>query len=269
MDSDTAPPTEKTEYLLSEEVETFMKDFDKWMKDGKTFLTKLKAVRKEVLALEKKSKKGKKRSTGSTNNNRGFKRPVSVSPDLKSFLCDELLPVVQDLSKKDDEDKDKLEMLLEKLERLQTNDEAVLARTNVTQLMSAYVKYHDLQFEDRKKYIDLDKNEYGEKLKALLSPVVDEDGNPTDLTFMGIQKYIKHHFLKETTQNLESKVETLETKVETLESKEENLESKVEHLEKDIPKVKSVKKVKTEVKKRPLAKKIKKPIKKNVTPVSG
>ena len=75
-----------------------------------------------------------------------------------------------------------------------------IARTDVTKKITGYVKEHNLQQADNKRVILL-KGKYGKALAKVLSPVVDPvTGDAVDLTFFNLQRYLKHHFPKTSTQ---------------------------------------------------------------------
>jgi upstream activation factor subunit UAF30 len=100
----------------------------------------------KVIAKRKKSKGSRAPS--------GFVKPTAISKDLAKFLG--------------------------------VADDAMMARTDVTKLITAYVKEHKLQAPDNGRKILPDK-----KLMALLA------SNPTDeVTYFNLQKYMKPHFIK-------------------------------------------------------------------------
>jgi upstream activation factor subunit UAF30 len=100
----------------------------------------------KVIAKRKKSKGSRAPS--------GFVKPTAISKDLAKFLG--------------------------------VADDAMMARTDVTKLITAYVKEHKLQAPDNGRKILPDK-----KLMALL------DSNPADeVTYFNLQKYMKPHFIK-------------------------------------------------------------------------
>lgn len=69
-----------------------------------------------------------------------------------------------------------------------------ISRGKVTSLLSSYVKDNGLQYEKDRRIVKLD-SEAGQKLKDLLSDIVDAEGNPTDLTIITMNKFIKKHFV--------------------------------------------------------------------------
>ena len=84
----------------------------------------------------------------------GFVKPAAISPELAKFLG-----VAADTK---------------------------MARTDVTKMITSYVKEHKLQASDNGRRIMPDT-----KLKALLK-VTDKD----EVTYFNLQKFMKHHFVK-------------------------------------------------------------------------
>lgn len=170
---------EASTYKTSEEIDSILKDLDLTVKTFKTHVTRIRALKKEVAFMEKnlnklQSKKSKKKKffldeNGEVRKN-GFARPTDISDELADFLG---------------------------VER-----GVQIARTEVTKKINTYVKENDLQDPEKRRCILLD-SAAGKKLKSILSDVVDADGNPCDLNFINIQKFIKHHFPKKgATQNV-------------------------------------------------------------------
>lgn len=90
----------------------------------------------------------------------GFARPSRISPELSSFLG--------------------------------VPPDTRLARTQVTKLLTEYIKKHDLQCGDNKRNIKLD-----DKLKQLLN--VPEG---TIVTFFNLQKHCKNHYIADEPDNV-------------------------------------------------------------------
>lgn len=156
----------------SENIDNLVKNFENTLKTLKGYITEIRTMKKEVLFLEKsvkksRTKKNNRKKTevieGGEKRKNGFARPTEISVELAAFLG-----IEQGIQ---------------------------IARTEVTKRINAYVKEHKLQDQEKKKRILLDSPE-GIKLKALLTDIVDINGNPCDLNFINIQKYIKHHFPK-------------------------------------------------------------------------
>lgn len=123
----------------------------------KTLSINLKILQKEVLRERKeylkvlsKNKKKKKKNVS------GFAKPTLISDDLAEIL---------------------------KVEK-----GSKLARTDVTKLLSEYIKKNELQNPDNKKEIILD-----EKLNKLFGKYIDHDR----IEWFGMQKHLKYHFIKE------------------------------------------------------------------------
>ena len=124
----------------------------------KTLSINLKILQKEVLKERKeylkvlsKNKKKKKKSVS------GFAKPTLISDKLSEVL---------------------------KVEK-----GSKLARTDVTKLLSDYIKTNNLQNPNNKKEILLDEN-----LNKLFGDYI---GNDNKIEWFGMQKHLKHHFLKE------------------------------------------------------------------------
>ena len=133
-------------------------------------LSELRTIRRHVQKLEK-SKKGGSRNTDPNKKKApsGITKPTGISTELSTFLN---LP-----------------------------PETLIPRTDVTKLISNYVKENNLKNEEDGRRIDLE-GEAGLKLKALLKPEVhlsDPKYNGI-LTFFNLQKCLKGHFIKQETQ---------------------------------------------------------------------
>ena len=106
--------------------------------------------RKEYLKILSKNKKKKKKNVS------GFAKPTLISDDLADVLGE--------------------------------NRGSKLARTDVTKLLSEYIKKNNLQNPENKKEILLDDN-----LKKLFEKYVKNN----KIEWFGMQKHLKHHFIKE------------------------------------------------------------------------
>ena len=158
----------------SSEIDSILKELDVTLKTFKNQISRVRTLKKDIIFLEKSLKKLQTKKTkkkkpildenGDVKKN-GFARPTDISDELADFLGVE--KGVQ------------------------------IARTEVTKRINAYVKEHDLQDPERRRCILLT-SDAGKKLKKLLSDIVDNQGNPCELNFINIQKYIKHHFPKRT-----------------------------------------------------------------------
>jgi len=149
-----------------------MVKIDEMAKQLKGLANYVKDLRKENLQLVKElakqeKKKAKKNAERAKKGPSGFARPTRITPVLAKFLG---IPA-----------------------------EEKIARTEVTKKITIYVKEHNLQQPDNKRIILL-KGKHGKALAKVLSPVVDPvSGEKTDLTFFNLQRYLKHHFIKEAT----------------------------------------------------------------------
>lgn len=162
----------ETNYKTSDDIDNILKELDATVKQFKMQITRVRALKKDVQYIEKslkklQSKKTKKKKPATDENGvvkkNGFARPTDISNQLADFLGIE--------------------------------HGVQVARTEVTKKINSYVKENNLQDPEKRRCIRLD-SEAGEKLKSLLTDVVDNEGNPCDLNFINIQKYIKHHFPK-------------------------------------------------------------------------
>ena len=124
-------------------------------------LSAIEALSKEVKALAKIVRKvrthqedpdGEKAKARSANN--GFNRKQDVSPKLREFLS---LP-----------------------------EGELISRSEVTKLITAYVKEQGLKHPDNGRVIIMD-----DKLTKLLEPPAD-----TQITFLNIQKFLSPHYIK-------------------------------------------------------------------------
>lgn len=175
IDETTESTVDETNYKTSEELDTILKELDSTVKVFKTQITRVRALKKEVIFLEKtvkklQSKKNKKKKPATDENGEvkknGFARPTDISTELADFLGIE--------------------------------HGVQIARTEVTKKINAYIKENDLQDPENRRCVRLE-SEAGQKLNSILTDIVDNEGNPCDLNFINIQKYIKHHFPKKKT----------------------------------------------------------------------
>lgn len=177
--------TEVEVVSTSQALDALIKQFDAKCREMKSLVSEMRAFRKEVVGLERqleksKSKKKKKVSNGNPS---GFAIARPISDELSDFLG---------------------------LER-----GVAIARTEVTKLITTYIAEHNLKNPENKRNILLT-GEHGEKLKSILSPLVDADGNEVELSYFNLQRYIKHHFPKASktvTETVEEPVKTTKKKV--------------------------------------------------------
>merc|ERR1712072_6246 len=137
----------------------------------------LKKAQKVQAKRDKTGGKGKKKRKVDQDPNKpkrepsGFARPTEITDELATFLGHEA--------------------------------GSLMARTDVTREIIAYVKDKELQAEDNKKKIDLNKAG-GDKLAKLLGL---EGNNEVELTFFNLQTFLKDHFpksAKKDTKNVET-----------------------------------------------------------------
>lgn len=172
MTKDTVTSKKETqvEELEQDKYKDLMVKIDEMAKQLKGLANYVKDLRKENLQLVKElakqeKKKAKKSAERAKKGPSGFARPTRITPVLAKFLG---IPA-----------------------------EEKIARTEVTKKITSYVKEHNLQQPDNKRVILL-KGKHGKALAKVLSPVVDPvSGEKTDLTFFNLQRYLKHHFIKE------------------------------------------------------------------------
>ncbi len=162
--------TQQVEELEQDKYKDLMVKIDEMAKQLKGLSNYVKDLRKENLQLVKElakqeKKKAKKNAERAKKGPSGFARPTTITPVLAKFLG--------------------------------TPANEKIARTEVTKKITSYVKEHNLQQPDNKRVILL-KGKHGKALAKVLSPVVDPvSGEKTDLTFFNLQRYLKHHFVKE------------------------------------------------------------------------
>ena len=184
-------------------------------KTSKSLTTEMKALTKDVnkLRLSKGGKKVKKVANPDSPRKLGaLEKPVPISDELAEFLG---------------------------LTKGETQ-----SRQFITKSINAYVKEHDLQNPENRRYILLD-SEKGLKLKALLR---DPD---QPLTFFNIQRYLKVHYPKvESDESEDSKKKTVDVtdKAEKKTDKADKADKVVEDAAtvdetEDAPKKKVVRKV--------------------------
>jgi upstream activation factor subunit UAF30 len=131
---------------MSTETEYVSKtEFDTLMKQFKKMQKQMRKVMKHFKDVEVPDDKPKKLS--------GFAKPTRVSPELSKFLG--------------------------------LQDDELIARTEVTKRINAYVKSNNLQNAENKRVIVLD-----DTLRALIN-----SPEGMELTFFNLQKYIKHHYI--------------------------------------------------------------------------
>ena len=197
---------------LEDTLDSYIKEVEEKFKEIKGTLSKLKQFKKEVRAVEIKLRKTEEKKKKKNNKNKklsGFNIPTQISNELITFFKKNMDDVLnnhvyksEDTAKtesrkkkiREQNEKDRLvnAELLEKLEKLDTTEgNNKLARTDVTRLLTRFLRYHNLQNATHKKMIQLDDSKESEAFKKLLS--TDDYEN---ITFFNMQKKIKHHFYK-------------------------------------------------------------------------
>tara|TARA_Y100001970_G_C13949352_1_gene707419 strand:- start:64 stop:681 length:618 start_codon:yes stop_codon:yes gene_type:complete len=149
-------PTQTIESSMSEVLGSFTESIQALTLSLNKLKTDFKELEKKVLREAKSMDKvnAKRNRNKGTRAPSGFVKPAAISPELAKFLGVE--PGVK------------------------------MARTDVTKMITSYVKEHNLQASDNGRRIIPDA-----KLKALLN-VTDKD----EVTYFNLQKYMKHHFVK-------------------------------------------------------------------------
>jgi chromatin remodeling complex protein RSC6 len=155
--------TENQTSTLTERFASLLSLVDEQSKAHSTFMktvnSELKALQKESNKLQKVKKSRKKSDEDGDGEKRKnvFDTPVPVSDALCEFL---------------------------NVEKGQ-----MYSRQFISNSIRDYVKTHELQNPENKRYIDIDKSEHGKKLGALLEP-------DQPLTFFNMQRYLKPHYPK-------------------------------------------------------------------------
>ncbi len=193
---------------LESKLNTLVLGLDSQIKGFKATLTKVKAFKKEIRSLELKVKKleSKRRKNSNTKKNGGyFLMPVQISDDLIAFIKKYTLvsleshkypkPVGTETQKKkirekNEKDRIIIPSLIERVQKLESEEgKNLLSRVDVTRIISKFVRHYGLQNQEEKKLIKLNDTEEANEFKKLLST---EDYS--DLSFINVHKYIKHHF---------------------------------------------------------------------------
>ena len=149
-------PTVTIESSMTTMLTEFAKNIQALSESLNKMKTEFRVLEKQVLreakAMDKvNAKRNKNKGSRAPS---GFVKPAAISPELAKFLG-----VAADTK---------------------------MARTDVTKMITSYVKEHSLQASDNGRRIMPDS-----KLKSLLK-VTDKD----EVTYFNLQKYMKHHFVK-------------------------------------------------------------------------
>lgn len=202
----------------SEAFDKQVKMIEDVIKNLRTRLADLRKMKKEIATLEKQSKTVSKkkapRSPSDPKKQSGFRKPVLISDDLCEFLG------------------------MEKGSRV--------ARSDVTKKIGAYVSEHSLKNPKNGREFQFNNSEASKKFQKILDVSGIETGKP--IGFLVLQKCIKHHFIKETTDAPAKETPTKDTEKPTKETKSvKKPEHKVEE-SKSETKPESKTEVKTETK---------------------
>jgi chromatin remodeling complex protein RSC6 len=155
-------PVEETT-VVEEEVPTLDADFDALLGEMNAMRKQLTVLTSTLRALRARSSRemkaaqkaaGKKRKSNVPRKPSGFVKPAPISPELAKFLK-------------------------------KSSDELV-ARTEVTKEITAYIRKHNLQDKDNGRYIHAD-----DKLRKLLKVKKGDE-----LTYFNLQRYLAPHFPK-------------------------------------------------------------------------
>ena len=149
-------PTVTIESSMTTMLTEFAKNIQALSESLNKMKTEFRVLEKQVLREAKTMDKvnAKRNKNKGSRAPSGFVKPAAISPELAKFLG-----VAADTK---------------------------MARTDVTKMITSYVKEHKLQASDNGRRIMPDT-----KLKALLK-VTDKD----EVTYFNLQKYMKHHFVK-------------------------------------------------------------------------
>ena len=149
-------PTVTIESSMTTMLTEFAKNIQGLTESLNRMKTEFRVLEKQVLREAKTMDKvnAKRNKNKGSRAPSGFVKPAAISPELAKFLG-----VAADTK---------------------------MARTDVTKMITSYVKEHKLQASDNGRRIMPDS-----KLKALLK-VTDKD----EVTYFNLQKFMKHHFVK-------------------------------------------------------------------------
>ena len=170
------PVAEATEEVFnsstSEAFDSTFRDIEKTLKEFKTAVAKLRQLKREIVTMEKslrKHEERKARRKRASLDEYGNKRKNGFSLE-NNIISDELC------------------------EFIGHPKGSPISRSEVTRRLTAYVKEHNLQDPEDKRYVNLD-TDAGVRLKNLLSEVVDKENNPCRLTIITINKFISKHYV--------------------------------------------------------------------------
>lgn len=156
----------------SEAYDATFRDVENIFREFKTAISKLRQLKREIVTMEKslrKHEERKARRKRASLDENGNKRKNGFSLE-NNIISDELCDFIGHPKG------------------------TPISRSEVTRRLTAYVKEHELQDPQDKRYVNLD-TDAGIKLKNLLSEVLDKEGNPCRLTIITINKFISKHYV--------------------------------------------------------------------------
>lgn len=153
----TAPATAQTEAFDQTRFDVLVEKLALIMTTTKELIAQAKAIQKDVIKLAKEKTKKERRAAANAPNGdapkrspSGFAKPTRLSDELCTFL------------------------------NVPTGTE--MARTDVTRLLNAYIKQHELQ-------------DSSDKRRILPNPELQTILSPGEVTYFNLQSRLKHHFL--------------------------------------------------------------------------
>lgn len=200
---------------ITTDLQQIISVIDESTKALKKQLGELKKAEKSIRSLETQYKKlieKKKKRMSGINKQSGFAKPVNISTQLTNFFTNNMKEVLEDPLevKKDDTEKVRAEkisrkeenkQLLELIQNFKNKDPkepfVKIPRTCVTKLLTRYIKFHELQDPQRRTNILITSPKgkaFGKLLKGFTPPARNDPDKTKHLTFVYMQKYIKHHF---------------------------------------------------------------------------
>lgn len=144
------------EDALSKELNDLLIRFEERLRTDKETITRLRALRKNVLKLEK--KKGRRTRTTKPGKENGFGRPVGISQELAKFLG--------------------------------VAEDTLLSRSSVRNSIHEYAKTHNIRNPTDKRKFNL-QLDAAKDLRKLLGVTPEEE-----VTYFNLQRYLKKHFIK-------------------------------------------------------------------------
>ena len=199
----------------SEAFETTFREIENFMKDFKGAVSRLRHLKREIISIEKNLKKHEDRRARrkrSVLDENGNKRKNGFSLE-NNLISDELADFIG------------------------YPKGTPISRSEVTRRLTAYVKLHNLQDPEDRRYVNLD-TDAGIKLKELLSDVIDKEGNPARLTIITINKFVTKHYvgkIAKVTEVLDTEAKVQSTDDEKTSEKPSEKPSEKMASKKDLP----------------------------------